>query len=314
MGIDTVYEQDMQTAHIIQPAEEMAAIIQQFDNIVIVAHGSPDGDAIGATGAMGSLVKALGKPGLIIVLDCGDAWRMGKELLAVFPEYPSVNIDHHLGNPMFASLGNWVDPGMAATGQMVAAVADAAGVPLTGELAQCVYLSLVSDTGSFTHGNTSAAVFTLAARLVANGLDAAAMREKLDNQWSMPKTKLWGKLMQTLSLECDGTVAVCPVTMEEIGSFGAVREDLEGFAEQMRRIKGVRVAVLIRQDPGNRCKLSLRSSGSDDVRSVAALFGGGGHLNAAGATIDDADMDAVTRQTIKAIQDITFGAGKEEKR
>ena len=279
MGIDTVYEQDMQTAHIIQPAEEMAAIIQQFDNIVIVAHGSPDGDAIGATGAMGSLVKALGKrfvlynatgipdylewvplpgklvtkpsaipfkPGLI-VLDCGDAWRMGKELLAVFPEYPSVNIDHHLGNPMFASLGNWVDPGMAATGQMVAAVADAAGVPLTGELAQCVYLSLVSDTGSFTHGNTSAAVFTLAARLVANGLDAAAMREKLDNQWSMPKTKLWGKLMQTLSLECDGTVAVCPVTMEEIGSFGAVREDLEGFAEQMRRIKGVRVAVLIRQ-------------------------------------------------------------------
>ena len=323
MGIDTVYEQDMQTAHIIQPAEEMAAIIQQFDNIVIVAHGSPDGDAIGATGAMGSLVKALGKrfvlynatgipdylewvplpgklvtkpsaipfkPGLIIVLDCGDAWRMGKELLAVFPEYPSVNIDHHLGNPMFASLGNWVDPGMAATGQMVAAVADAAGVPLTGELAQCVYLSLVSDTGSFTHGNTSAAVFTLAARLVANGLDAAAMREKLDNQWSMPKTKLWG------------------------GSFGAVREDLEGFAEQMRRIKGVRVAVLIRQDPGNRCKLSLRSSGSDDVRSVAALFGGGGHLNAAGATIDDADMDAVTRQTIKAIQDITFGEGKEEKR
>lgn len=347
MGIDTVYEQDMQTAHIIQPAEEMAAIIQQFDNIVIVAHGSPDGDAIGATGAMGSLVKALGKrfvlynatgipdylewvplpgklvtkpsaipfkPGLIIVLDCGDAWRMGKELLAVFPEYPSVNIDHHLGNPMFASLGNWVDPGMAATGQMVAAVADAAGVPLTGELAQCVYLSLVSDTGSFTHGNTSAAVFTLAARLVANGLDAAAMREKLDNQWSMPKTKLWGKLMQTLSLECDGMVAVCPVTMEEIGSFGAVREDLEGFAEQMRRIKGVRVAMLIRQDPGNRCKLSLRSSGSDDVRSVAALFGGGGHLNAAGATIDDADMDAVTRQTIKAIQDITFGAGKEEKR
>ena len=90
--------------------------------------------------------------------------------------------------------------------------------------------------------------------------------------------------------------------------------ELPGFAEQMRRIKGVRVAVLIRQDPGNRCKLSLRSSGSDDVRSVAALFGGGGHLNAAGATIDDADMDAVTRQTIKAIQDITFGAGKEEKR
>lgn len=329
----------MQADHVIQPAEEMAALIQQFDNIVVAAHGSPDGDAIGATGAMGHLLKALGKrfalfnatglpdylewaplpgklitkpaaipfrPGLIIILDCGDGWRMGKDLFAIFPDYPSVSIDHHLGNPMFASLANWVDPGMAATGQMVAAIADAAGVPLEGELAQCVYLSLVSDTGSFTHGNTSAAVFELASRLVANGLDAAAMREKLDNQWSMPKIRLWGKLMQELTLQSDGCIAICPVTTEEIGAFGAVREDLEGFAEQMRKIKGVRVAVLIRQDPGNRCKLSLRSSGTDDVRSVAAQFGGGGHLNAAGATIDDQDMNAVIEQTLKAIQDITF--------
>ena len=334
-----MYEQDLQAAHVIAPAEEMAALIQQFDNIVIVAHGSPDGDAIGATGAMGYLVRALGKrfilynatgipdylswvplpgklvskpsaipfkPGLVVVLDCGDAWRMGKDLLAVFPSYPSVNIDHHLGNPHFATLGNWVEPGMAATGQMVAAIADAAGVPLSGELAQCVYLSLVSDTGSFTHGNTSAAVFALAARLVAGGLDAAAMREKLDNQWTMPKTRLWGKLMQTLTLECEGRIALCPVTSEEITSFGAVREDLEGFVEQMRRIKGVRVAVLIRQDPGRRCKLSLRSSGKDDVRSVAAVFGGGGHLNAAGATIDEADLSAVIRQTITAIQEVTL--------
>lgn len=281
----------------------MAAIIQQFDNIVTVVHDSSDGDAIGATGIMGSLVRAFGKrfvlynaagipdylewvpspgklvtkpsiipfrPGLIIMLDCGDAWRMGKELSAVFPEYPSVNIDHHLGNPMFASLGNQADPGMAATGQMVAAVVDAAGVPLTGELIQRVYLSLVSSMGSFTHGNTSAAIFTLAARLAANGLDAAAIREKLDNQRPMLKTKLWGKLMQILSPECDSMVAVCPVTTEEIGSFGVVREDLEGPAEQMRRIKGVRVVMFIRQDSGNCCKLSLRSSGSDDVRSAAA--------------------------------------------
>ncbi|MEI3478014.1 MAG: DHHA1 domain-containing protein [Bilophila sp.] len=66
------------------------------------------------------------------------------------------------------------------------------------------------------------------------------------------------------------------------------------------------MAVLIRQDPGRRCKLSLRSSGKDDVRSVAAVFGGGGHLNAAGATIDEADISAVIRQTITAIQEVTL--------
>ncbi len=331
----------MQYTDKFSPAEAMLSIIREHDNIVIAAHGSPDGDAIGATGAMACILKALGKrfalynatgvpeylewvplpgrihtspatlpfcPGLIIALDCGNVWRLGKELNTVFANYPSICIDHHLSNSCFASLGNWVDPAMAATGQMVAVIADRAGIPLTGDLARCVYLSLVSDTGSFTHGNTSAAVFQLAARLVAGGLDAASVREKLDNQWSLAKIRLWGNLLQKLSIECSGSVALCPVTLEEIASFGAVREDLEGFAEQMRRIRGVRVAVLVRQDPGNRCKLSMRSSGNDDVRAVAAMFGGGGHLNAAGATIASTDMQSVIRQTLEAVTRITLNA------
>lgn len=328
----------MQLDSIKQPAAEIVAILKQYDNIVVAAHGSPDGDAIGATGAMAFLARKLGKtvavynatgipeyldwvplpgrmytkpallpfkPGLIIILDCGDIWRMGKELNAVFQSYPSINIDHHLGNPLFASLANWVDPSMAATGQMVAYIAEAAGIPLEGELAECIYLSLVTDTGSFTHGNTSAEVFSLAARLVAGGLNASFIRERLDNQWSLAKTRLWGNLMQQLTLEADGAVALCCVTLETITRYGAVREDLEGFSEQMRRIKGVRVALLIRQDPGNRCKLSLRSSGNDNVRSVAARFGGGGHLNAAGATVD-LDMSTTIQQALAAIQEITL--------
>lgn len=328
----------MQPDSIRRPAAEIVEIIKQHDNIVVAAHGSPDGDAIGATGAMAFLARKLGKtvavynatgipeyldwvplpgpvyakpallpfkPGLIIVLDCGDVWRMGKELNAVFPNYPSINIDHHLGNPLFASLANWVDPSMAATGQMVAYIADAAEIPLEGELAECIYLSLVTDTGSFTHGNTTAAVFSLASRLVAGGLNASFIRERLDNQWSLAKTRLWGCLMQQLTLEADGAVALCSVTLEAITTFGAAREDLEGFVEQMRRIKGVRVALLIRQDPGNHCKLSLRSSGNDDVRSVAARFGGGGHLNAAGATVD-LDMPTAIQQALAAIREVTL--------
>lgn len=330
----------MESIGTVAKAGEMASILHRHDDIVIVAHGSPDGDAIGATGAMAYLVRALGKrfaiynatgvpdylrwaplpgavittpgdlpftPGLVVVLDCGDLWRIGRELSAVFSNYPSINIDHHLGNPNFASLANWVDPDMAATGQMVAAVADAAGIPLRGGLAVCIYLSLVSDTGSFTHGNTSAAVFQLAARLVADGLDASAVRERLDNQWSLAKSKLWGRLLQTLTLEHDGQTAICSVTLAEITAQGAVREDLEGFAEQMRRIKGVRVAALVREDAADRCKLSLRSAGRDDVRAVAALFGGGGHLNAAGATIG-MPLHAVISKMLDAIHELTYHA------
>ncbi len=331
-----MYSEEKRT--VMEKAAELAAIIQSHNNIVIVAHGSPDGDAIGATGAMAHLLKTIGKrfiiynstgipeylhwvplpsrvitspaefpfkPGLIVVLDCGDAWRIGRELSAIFADYPSVNIDHHMSNPHFASLANWVDPHMAATGQMVAAVADAAGVPLSGDLAVCIYLSLVSDTGSFSHGNTSAAVFNLAARLVAEGLDAAAVRKQMDNQWTLAKMRLWGRLFQETSLEHEGKTALCAVQLAEITATGAVREDLEGFAEQMRRVKGVRVAVLVRADTANQCKLSLRSDGQDDVRTVAALFGGGGHLNAAGATIN-MPMKKVIEQTLEAVRIHTF--------
>ena len=130
----------MQHTDQLSPAAAMLAIIREHDDIVIAAHGSPDGDAIGATGAMAYLLKALGKrfalynatgipeylewvplpgrvyskpsalpfrPGLIIALDCGDVWRLGKELNAVFADYPSISIDHHLSNPLFASLANW---------------------------------------------------------------------------------------------------------------------------------------------------------------------------------------------------------------
>jgi len=300
-------------------AAAIVEILRRHDRILVAAHGAPDGDAVGCTIAMGWILKAMGKeavllnasglpahfswmsspgriyrrmyelpfwPELVVALDCGDAWRLGKELLEALPRIPSVNIDHHLGNPAYGSLYNWIEPGMAAVGQMVAALADAAGIPITGPLAESIYVSLVSDTGSFTYGNTTPAVFTLAARLLAGGLDAGSVRDRMDNQWSMAKTRLWGTLLRSISLEHEGRVALCRVTLDELGEAGAVKEDIEGFAEQMRKIQGVRIAVLLREDKPSGSKLSLRSCGEDDVREVAAQFGGGGHKNAAGARLD----------------------------
>lgn len=300
-------------------AQQIVDLLREHDHFLVAAHGSPDGDAIGATGAMGHLLQALGKsvvlynanglpdhlswvplsghmwntlhhmpfkPKVAIVLDSGDAWRLGNDLADVLHRYKSINIDHHRGNPEYGTLANWVDPDMAACGQMVAALADAAGIPLRGELAKCVYLSLVSDTGSFTHGNTTAAVFSLAARLVEAGLDAATLRDRMDNTWTLAKARLWGNLLERLRLEKNGAVCLCAITLSEIGACGAGKEDMEGFVEQMRRIRGVRVAMLLREDNPRRCKVSLRSSGSDDVRAMAARFSGGGHTNAAGATLD----------------------------
>lgn len=306
-------------------AQTLAAL-RGHDHIVVASHLNPDGDALGATCAMGYLLQSMGKrvalynatgvprhlewltlpgvvhtrfsglpfrPGLIVALDSGDLWRLGDELAGVFARYPSINIDHHLDNPAYGSVANLVDPGMAATGEIVAALADAAHVPLTGGLAQGVYLSLIADTGSFSFGNTSPEVLELTARMMRLGLDVEALRATYDSQWTLAKAGLWGRLLQTIRLEDAGRIALCEVSARDFAETGALKSDLEFFAEQMRCFVGVRVALLVREDGPNRVKISLRSREDDDVRQVAAHFGGGGHRNAAGAVIDMPRVKAV---------------------
>ncbi len=319
-----------------QLADELAAHIQRYNNIVITAHSNPDGDALGSCGVIAHILKVLGKrfiiynttpipsylewlplpckfvtklanipfkPELFIVLDCGDVWRLGKELAPIFSSYTSINIDHHVGNTYFGTLANWVEPSVAATGQLTAEIAKAIDIPLTGELAKCLYLSIVTDTGSFTYGNTSPDVLRLAANLIESGLNAPAIREQIDNQWSIDKFKLWGELMQEVVIVEHGQIAYCTVSNNILMLKNATKEDLEGFTEQMRKIKGVRVALLIREDAESFCKISLRSSGTDNVRAVAVEFDGGGHINAAGATVEQ-DLQTTLDQSIEYINKI----------
>jgi phosphoesterase RecJ-like protein len=299
-------------------AARIAAVLRMNDNILVAAHASPDGDAVGATVAMGWLLRGLGKrfalynaselpachawlrlpqawltslkhlpfkPELLVALDCGNAARLGAELASLLPLLPSVNLDHHPDNSCFGSLENWVEQGFAATGQLVAETARAAGLPLSDGLAEAVYLALVSDTGSFAFGNTSARVFRLAAELVDNGLDAARVREQTENQWTLAKSRLWSMLLGRLELHLEGRLAFVVARRRDMAACNAFAEDLEGFAELLRRHKGVHIACLVREDARDRCKLSLRSSGGTDVRALAARFGGGGHTNAAGAVL-----------------------------
>ena len=301
-------------------ADRIAAVLRTYDNILVTAHAGPDGDAIGATAAMGWLLQSLGKrfvlynpsglpasyawvrmpqqilsslealpftPKLLVALDCGDAHRLGPELAHLLETLPSINLDHHLGNSFFGSQENWVDPDMAATGQLVAEVARAAGISLSDGLAEGVCLSLVSDTGSFAFGNTNAAVFRLMADMVDSGLDVAKLRERMDTQWSLARSSLWGRLLGKLESRYDGRLILCVIRREDMDACGAAFDDLEGFVELLRRHRGVEIAVTLREDTPERCKLSIRSFGEVDARALALRFGGGGHKNAAGATVHE---------------------------
>ncbi len=303
-------------AHYAQAAE-IAPLLHTASIIGIVSHANPDADALGSTLALAHGLISLGKtvyignaspipdylrwmdytgpllqtfpqgedaPQVVVILDCGDAQRLG-DMQEHALSYPTINIDHHLENPHFASEYNWADSTMAATGQMIAALLHAMNVPLTGAIARSLYTAISSDTGNLTYGNTNEDVFLLCANLLRLGLEITPLRKELDNTWRLERMHLWGKLMSRLKLERENSVALACVSLADLQSCQAKKEDLEGFSEHLRRLQGVHIAGFVREDTAEQCKVSLRSSGPIDVREILAALGGGGHKNASGATV-----------------------------
>lgn len=302
-----------------EQAHAVLEVLRKHDRFIVCAHASPDGDAVGSTAMMASIVKALGKqviiynasglpdylrwlpqpcywhthlsplpftPEVAIVLDCGEAHRTGEEMASSLAAgLPCINIDHHRGNPLFGTVANWVDPDFAATAQAIAYIAQAAGLALTGDIAKNLGLALLTDTGGFAHGNTNVHVLALVTHLVGLGLDIPALREQLDHQWSLGRMRLWGKLMGSVALRRRDTIAFIAIPYSLFQETGATKEDLEGFVDMMRRLKGVKATIMLREDKPKLCKFSLRSAGDIDVRAAAASLNGGGHKNAAGGTI-----------------------------
>ena len=321
-----------------EPAARVAASLRGLDRVLVAAHVNPDGDALGSMSALGWLLKALGRefvlyspsgvpdylsflplpctlltslerlpfePKALVLLDCGEAHRLGDDLATAlegrFAGTASINIDHHLGSDGMGTVDNWIEPAAAATAQLAAYICLAAGLRPEGPLGESLALGLVTDTGGFLHGSTTAAVFRLAALLC----DIHMLREKLDNNWSPARMALWARLMQRVELCCDGRAALALARLEDLRQCGALKEDLEGLVEQFRRLRGVEASGILREDAPGIYKLSLRSTGTTDVRSVAVQFGGGGHRNAAGGTLrmeGEEAFDAVRTALCRLLQ------------
>lgn len=294
-------------------------LISSKDNILICAHAAPDGDALGSTSALAYICRTLGKkyilynesipapfldfipmpqklehsldtldfqPELIICLDCGSRNRLGKEADKLLKLAPSINIDHHLGNPNYGSLANWVDASMASTGNAIAYIAFELDIPIVDELAFCIYTSLVTDTNSFSHGNTNARALMTAAHIVEMGLQPNRISNALNCGWSEDKTHLWAYLMSTYTYDKDLSIAYVLISQAILDEFNCTKDEIEGFIEQLRKIKDVRIACTLREAKALETKVSFRSSDEDNVQLLASYFNGGGHKNAAGASLD----------------------------
>jgi phosphoesterase RecJ-like protein len=221
---------------------------------------------------------------LVLVLDCGDQGRTHSNGDFPFDPLQVLNIDHHLGNPGFGTL-NWVDPKRSSVGEMVALLAKDCGLSLDGPLGQAIYLAMATDTGWFGFSNTGPQTLRLAADIVESGLDPSRIQAKLEKQLTLPRLHLQGLALQQARTRLQGRLAIVSVTKEMFAATETAAEDCEGLVMAMRNIKGVWAGISLREDQTGLIKLSLRSWGDKDVQTIAAAFGGGGHRNAAGASL-----------------------------
>lgn len=300
-------------------------LIRPRESFFVTSHSRPDGDALGSALGMMYLLEAMGKrvtvgfsdpiptvyrwmpgiervqcelvkdPDAVIVLECDRVERTGfeAEAFAAMRAGLTINIDHHLSGRPFADF-NWIDPGACAVGAMVYDFAVASGVKISPAMAACLYTAVLTDTGSFTYPSTVASTFALAEHLVESGADASAIAKQV--YFSNPEGKIRALAAALGTMRIENGFAWAWITEEQMERAGAVVEDCEGIVNSLSGIADVEVAIFLRElPPGDQFRLSLRSRGNIDVAEVAGRFGGGGHRNASGCTLDGPLESAVGR-------------------
>jgi phosphoesterase RecJ-like protein len=307
---------------------EVAGAIRSGQSFILTSHARPDGDAIGSSVALALALEALGKratvvlrdpvpgpyrefPGIdrvqirghiadpadaLIVLECSDLSRPG---ISGLERYRVINIDHHLGNTAYGAV-NWFDEHAAACAELVADLIDALGVPWTRAIASQLYLGLSTDTGGLRYGPLTARTYDMCRRIVEAGVDTAALSRQIFESYSIGRVRLTGALLAAMTLHHDNRFAVMAFDEALLARCAATPDDTEGLVNMPLGAREVLSVALLKRQPDDTWRVSLRSKGAVDVRAVAARWQGGGHRNAAGCTMTG-DQDAVAALLVEAM-------------
>ncbi|MBP1633604.1 MAG: Exopolyphosphatase-related protein [Acidobacteria bacterium] len=307
MATESRTEHERQAAHI-------AAELRARQRVLITSHLKPDGDSIGSQMAMAGALRALGKEvrvvnhdqataplltfpwvdqieiadrvegdlDAVIVMECGDLARTGVEGLE---RYFLINIDHHPGNTMFGAI-NWFDASAAACGEMVFDLVRALGVALTPEIATHIYVAILTDTGSFHYSSISPRTFDICRQALEAGVDPVSVARNVFDSNNIGRLRLFGAVLGSVELEDSGRLATIYLDRAMARAAGGTYDDTEGLINLPLTVKEIQAVAFFKEVTHAQYRVSLRSKGRIDVGEVAKRFGGGGHKNASGCTVD----------------------------
>ena len=306
--------------------------IKENRRFLVASHEGPDGDAIASTLALTLALRSLGKevvayncdgvPDALaflpesvtirtnlepderfdvgFILDAGELRRAGAQL----PQHCAllVNIDHHPFSEHFSPL-HYVDEQASATGVLIYRLLQEGDIPLTREVAFCVYTAILADTGSFRYSNADAEAFRVSGEMIALGVNPWDAAAGLYENQPVLRIRLLALALQTLTISSCGRYGSVSVTTEMYSATGARAEHTDGFVNYPRSIHGVEVGLFFRQIGPDQFKVGFRSKGRIDVGAISREFGGGGHHNAAGAQLSG-DLESVRSKVFQRVDQL----------
>jgi phosphoesterase RecJ-like protein len=307
--------------------EAVAAALREHDRFLVAAHENPDGDALGSMLAMTLALRSLGKDAtmylsgetplpaeygflplgdlvrelpadmgerLLLAVDCANERRIAPERAPLERAKLVVNVDHHHDNSRFGDV-NLIVADASSTAEIVRDVLRELDVALTPEVAEPLYVGLVTDTGRFQYANTTAKSFRLAAELVDAGADVHGIFRRVYESVQFAKLKLLARVLDRAQLFEGGRLVISYLMRDDFQAAGAQEPYSEGLIDYLRAIEGSEMVGLIRESPaggGPSIRVSLRSSHDEvDVSAIARQAGGGGHRQAAGFSSEETVAD-----------------------
>lgn len=291
--------------------------IRKHKRFTVSSHVNPEGDALGSALALASLINRLGKqavvatdggiptafeffpkvakvigkpsqvkaPEVAMTVDVPVLDRLGS-MVGVFNSADlRVVIDHHVSNRMFGDV-NWVDPKAAAVGEQIFRLYQAFKLTPTRDEALCMYVSIVTDTGSFRYMSTTPEVHQIAAALIARGLSPLKVAQDIYECHSPADLRFLGKVLTSLKSTPDGRVSWVEVPYKLLKSCKPGPEIIDELVNYPRSVQTAEVSFVLRQQSlDGKIRVSFRSKGRVDVNKIARSFNGGGHMAASGCTI-----------------------------
>ncbi|HHW48607.1 MAG TPA: bifunctional oligoribonuclease/PAP phosphatase NrnA [Clostridiaceae bacterium] len=312
---------------------EIISLLKGKEKILILPHVSADGDAIGSSIALGLALEKMGKqvriyfeeeipdkynflPGqhlieiydeekkefeaeVAVAIDTGDENRLGKRRDVFNEAGVTVNIDHHNTNSMYADF-NFVQPHCSAVGEIVYRIIKMMDLVIDYDISICLYVAISTDTGGFRYSNTTPETHRIISELIDIDIDVSEISRRIFETNSYKKIKLMGAAIDTLELLENGRIALHTITNEVMKAIGAKEEECDGLVNIGRSIEGVEVAILLRELENGEIRVNLRSNTYVDVSEIAGFFSGGGHIRAAGCTMEG-DIESAKQKLIDKI-------------